>query len=268
MKLIKLLGTSLASLALIAASTLPASAALMRGDLKADAVPDNKTAGINIRLDTAGRAKADAQIDARVKALTALSTRINEMRRVTTSQKASLTATLQAAITEMNALKAKIDADTDTATLKADIQSITKSYRIYLLVLPQGRITAAADRIMTTVGLMNDLSAKLQTRITEAQTAGQDVAAMNASLTDMNAKTADANVQANAAISLIANLNPDNGDQAVFQSNQAALKDARAKIKLATQDLQTARKDAGAIAKALRSLKIKTSTTTNTQVNQ
>lgn len=268
MKLSKLLGTSLAAAAIIGASTLPASAALMRDDLKANAMTDGKTTGMSIRLDTAGRTKADAQINARVKALTALSTRINEMQRVSTNQKASLTATLQAAISEMNALKAKIDADTDGATLKADIQSITKSYRIYLLVLPQGRITAAADRIITTVGLMNDLSAKLQTRITTAQTAGQDVTAMNASLVDMNAKTADATVQANAAITLIANLQPDNGDQTVFQSNQAALKDARAKIKLATQDLQTARKDAGTIVKALKNVKVKASATTSTQTNQ
>lgn len=268
MKSLKLLGTTLASLGLMAASALPASAALMRADLKTDAMVDAKLNGINVRLDTAARTRADGQIDARVKALTALSTRINEMQRVSTAQKASLTATLQAAISEMNALKAKIDADTDAATLKADIQSITKSYRIYLLVLPQGRITAAADRIMTTVGLMNDLSVKLQTRITAAQATGQDVTAMNASLTDMNAKTADANVQANAAINLIANLKPDNGDQAIFQSNQAALKDARTKIKLATTDLKTARQDAGSIVKTLHTLKVKASATTNTQADQ
>lgn len=258
---LKLIGTLLASVALLASSALPASAVLMQPNVQTDAAANAQLNSLNVRLDTAARAKADAQIDTRVKALTALSARISEMQRVSAAQKADITADLQTAINQMIALKAKIDADTDGATLKADIQSITKSYRIYLLVLPQGRITAAADRVLTMAGLMNDLSAKLQARITEAQAAGQDVTAMNTSLVSMNAKTADASLQANAAINLVAGLQPDNGDHAMFQSNHAALKDARAKIKLATTNLQSARKDAGNIVKILLSMKGKTSAT-------
>lgn len=259
----KLYITTLTSAALLTVSALPASAAL-RSDLNMEA--ETTKAAVNIKLDTAGRTKALAQIDARIKALSALETRINEMQRVSASQKASLNATLQTAVDEMTSLKAKITADTDAAALKADIQSITKSYRIYLLVLPQGRITAAADRIMGTSTLLTELAGKLQVRITEAQTAGKDTTAFTANLTDMNAKIADANVQANAAITLIANLKPDNGDKTVFEANQKALKDARAKIKLGTADLQAARKDAGSIVKGLASFKLTSPSNTQAQV--
>lgn len=255
----KLYVTILTSVVLMAASTLPASA-MLRSDLTVQA--ETNKAAVNVKLDTAGRTKALAQIDTRIKALSVLQARINEMQRVSASQKTSLNATLQTAIGEMTTLKAKIAADTDNAVLKADIQSITKSYRIYLLVLPQGRITAAADRIMGTSAILTELAGKLQVRITEAQAAGKDTTALTASLTDMNAKIADANVQANAAITLIANLKPDNGDKAVFEANQKALKDARAKIKLGTTDLQAARKDAGSIIKGLSAMNIKASTNT------
>ena len=47
----------------------------------------------------------------------------------------------------MNTLQSQIDADAAadaTSSLKTDIQSITKSYRIFALVIPQGTIEAAA----------------------------------------------------------------------------------------------------------------------------
>jgi hypothetical protein len=235
-----------ASIMLAAGSVLPASAALGL----------NASAGLSVKLDVTARARADAQIDARITALNNLEARIGQMTKVTSDQKASLDASIQASINDMTALKAKIDADTDNATLKADIQSITKSYRIYILVLPQGRITAAADRIITIVGLFNDLSLKLQARISAAQAAGQNVTALNASLSDMNAKTADANVQAQAAINEVVVLKPDNGDKTIMASNDAALKDARAKLKVAMGDLKTARQDAGSIVKALIAIKV------------
>lgn len=243
------------------ASIAPAFAAVVSNRLSLKASTNN----ISVQLDSTAKTKADAQIDARVKALTELQTRIGQMKRVSADGKASLNASIQSTMTEMATLKTKIDADTDNATLKTDMQSISKSYRVYLLVMPQGRIIAAADRVVTTAGLMTELSAKLQTRITTAQTSGQNIIALTASLADMNAKTADANIQAQAAISAVANLKADNGDKTVYESNQTALKDARAKIKTAMTDLKTARQDAGSIVKVLVSLKASASATTTAQ---
>lgn len=241
----------------MAASVLPASAALgTYVNTSASANTNGTSMSVSASLDTSARAKADTAINNRITALNGLETRINQMVRISADEKTSLDASIQSSVSDMATLKAKIDADTDNATLKADIQSITKSYRIYLLVMPQGRIIAAGDRIMTIVGLFGDLSTKLQARISAAQTAGKDVTALNASLSDMNAKTADANVQAQAAITEVAALHPDNGDKTVFASNQAALKDARAKIKAAMADLKTARSDAGSIVKALIAMKL------------
>jgi uncharacterized protein (DUF2344 family) len=44
---------------------------------------------------------------------------------------------------------------------------------------------------------------------------------------------------------------PDQGDKAIMESNTKTLKDARAKIKIAHNDLITAKKDSEAIVKIL-----------------
>lgn len=234
---------SIATVALMAASASPALASNLGLSARLSADTSASSSKMSIKLDVNSRTKADAQITARITDLGKLQARIDQMQKLSSEQKTSLNATVQAAIDEMTTLKAKIDADTDGATLKTDIQSIAKSYRVYVLVMPQIQIMTAADRAMDIAAKMTTLSGQLQTRIT---------AALNVSLTDMNAKIADANVQAQAAVSEVSVLKPDNGDKTVFASNRAALKDARAKIKAATADLVAARKDAGNITKGLR----------------
>ena len=172
------------------------------------------------------------------------------MKNLSASEILSLQATLSAQVSDLTTLKATIDADTVLATLKTDVQSIAKGYRIYMLVLPQGRIAAASDRVLTLVGQMQTLGAKLQARIT-ADTSG-NAATLQAAYSDMQAKIADASTQANAAVSETASLQPDNGVASVEASNTAALKDARSKIEAATTDLKAARADIATIVAGVK----------------
>lgn len=198
--------------------------------------------------------RADREISRRITNLNSLATRIGAMKKLSSSEIISLTSSIQNEVSILTTLKTKIDGDTDLATLLTDVQSITKSYRIYMLVIPQSRIMAAADRVLTIVDNLNTLGGKLQTRITAAQSAGKDVSALQTALADFTAKVADAGTQAQAAVGEVTGLVPDNGDQTKMQANNAALKDARLKIQAAQQDFVAARKDAGTIAKGLRAL--------------
>ena len=197
-------------------------------------------------------AKADQEITRRITALTDLSTRVQSMKRVSDAGKSQISAQLQANITSLTSLKTKIDADTDQATLRTDVKSITDAYRIFVLILPQGRILAAADRIATVAAMMQTVGTKLQARITAAQGAGKDVSALQTALTDLGAKIADANTQAQAAVNTIAALQPDQSDAAKMQSNHTALVQARGNIKTGAEDLRTARQDIAKIIKALK----------------
>lgn len=209
--------------------------------------------------------RADQQIAQRINAMTALLNRIGQMQKVSGNEKGSLSSAIQSQITDLTNLKTQIGNDSNsTSSLKTDLQSITKSYRIYALVVPQATIAAAADRVMAIASTTNALAAILQTRIANALAAGKDVSALQSSLTDMNAKAADATAQAQAAISETATLMPDNGSSTQMQANTASLKDARSKIVAAQKDLIAARKDAGTIVQALIAMDKKNATATTT----
>ena len=195
--------------------------------------------------------RGDQAVDVRVTSLNDLLGRIQEMKKVPEPMKTSFADAIQSEINALTNLKAKMASDTSTTTLKADEQSITKAYRVYALIMPRINISAAADRISTTADMLTTISGKLQVRLAST-TGSADTASLQADLTDMNAKIADAKTQAAAAVSGIASLQPDNGVQATMQSNTAALKDARDKIQTAQKDLVTARQDAQTITNALR----------------
>lgn len=209
--------------------------------------------------------RANQEISRRINALNALSARVNEMMRLSAADKDALSSSIQSQITALNTLQLQISTDAaanNTSTLKTDVDSITSSYRIFALILPQGSIEAAADRVLTIVGIMNDLGTKFSARIQAAQSAGNDVAAASTTLADFNAKVSDANTQANAATSEVASLTPDNGNATIEASNTAALKDAHSKILTAQQDLVAARADAETIITDLAAFKVSATAST------
>lgn len=196
--------------------------------------------------------RADQELDRRVTNLNTLSTRVSGINNLSDSDKTTIETALSGQVSALTSLKTKIDADTDTSVLKTDVQSITASYRIYALILPQVRIIAAADRAVTVAKLMQELGTKLQGRITAAASSGTDVTAATAALADFSAKISDAGVQAQAAVSAVDTLAPDHGDQAKMTANIAALTDAHAKLQAAETDLKAARKDAATIIAAVK----------------
>lgn len=207
---------------------------------------DNKIANM--------KSRADKEIDRRIAALTTLSTRIQSMKKMTDAQKASLKASINEQTTTLKNLKTEIDASTDLAALKSQIESITNSYRIFALIIPQGTSIAAADRALAIAENMTTLGAKLQARVSEAKTSGRNTAALEKLLADYNAKIADAKTQAQAAIDKVSSLTPDGGDKTKMAINLATLKEAKAKIQAAQQDFVSARKNAAQIAQGLKAL--------------
>jgi hypothetical protein len=230
------------------------------------------------KLDDASnrlRERADKEIDRRIESLNKLAEKIEDAKRISSSQKSSLNSTIQGQITLLNNLNIKINSDdTNTTTLKSDVQSITKAYRIYALVLPQIHIIAAAEKLASTTDLLAALSAKLQLRINAAETAGKNVANLKTLIADMNAKIADAKVQSAKAITLVTGLKSDNGNETVKTGNMTALKSARDSIKLGTKDVKDAihavvkirvgLKNIGSLTNATSTSPVATSTATTT----
>lgn len=223
------------------------------------------SAAASVKVDTKLQLaidKADKEIDRRITALQDLNARIDATERVTAEFKQKLSTNVSNHLAGLTQLKAKIDADTDAATLKVDVKTITDSYRVFMLVVPQARIAAAADREITIITMMNQLGAKLQTRLSSAQSAGVNVAALLTALTDMSAKLNDASTQAQAAVTGSSALVPDEGDKTKMAQNATALKMARADISVSRKDLIIAQKDAETVVKGLKLLASASATTT------
>jgi hypothetical protein len=192
------------------------------------------------------QARAAKEVTRRIESLNKLILRISEFKKLSTTQKTSLTTQVQAEIDKLTALQIKIQADADLTTLKTDVQSIVTDYRIFALFMPKVQILGAADRLFTTADEMSSHAAMLETKINEQQTKGNDVSALQTLLTDMKAKVADAKTQGQSAIDTVSPLTPEG-----FPDNKTQLQSARQMIETGIKDLNTARQDARKITVGL-----------------
>jgi len=201
----------------------------------------------------------------RIDSLNKLEARIQSLRNLSDDQKAALTAQIQVAIANMTNIQAKLQSDTTSAALKADLQTIAPDYRVYLLVMPQVSLLSAADRVDTLVQSLQTIQSKIQSRLTGNASLSSNTT-ISADLSDMSAKLSDASSLAASVKTEISGLKPDSGDATLKASNTAALKDARAKIQTAHQDLQAVRKDAGDIVKLIKGAGVNAGATTSASV--
>ncbi|MDD5569253.1 MAG: hypothetical protein PHG23_02465, partial [Candidatus Pacebacteria bacterium] len=158
--------------------------------------------------------RAIQEIDRRIASLNTQIERINSAKRLTAGQKSSLVSQVQNEIKSLTQLKAKINADTDLATLLADKQSIIGQYRIFALFQPQIAIISYADKIIQIADLM------------DAKTTD----------TAIKAQIADAKSKAQKAISDVTVLKPEG-----YPANKEVLRASKNLLTAARQELNEAR---------------------------
>lgn len=184
------------------------------------------------------KTRADKAIDARIASLNMLISKITNAQRLSSTTKNLLTSQVQTYITNLTALKSKIDTDTDITTLRIDVQSIIQAYRVYAFFMPEMTILSTANAILATTDKISSLSSQLQTHMKNAQSHGQDITGMQNAFTDLGLKVADANTQAQSAVTSLTGLTPTG-----FPSNKTTLQTARSYIIKARQDVEAAIKD-------------------------
>ena len=201
------------------------------------------------------RTAADKELDKRIEDLNKLISRLQEFKNLSENDRIAVISPVNELITNLRNLRTEIDETNSTTTIKNARDSITKNYRVYALFMPKMQIIAAADRTITMVSMMAIVGTKLENRLnaqaTSSTVTSANLTALQARLADFKLKIADAKVQADSAINIVAILSPDQGDKTIMASNLAALKEARSKIKLAQADLVSARKIANEIVKSL-----------------
>ena len=193
--------------------------------------------------------RAQTEITRRLNYLNQLLTKVGDVKKLSDTNKANLKSQIQTQIDGLNTLQTKISADTDLTTLKADVKSIITNYYIFAFFRIQIDLLLAADKMSTTVDNLTSIYTKLQTRINEALSQGKDVTALNAWLSDMQAKLNDAKSQYQGAEEELNGLTAQG-----YPGNKSSLLDARSKIKAGASDLRTAYNDAISIRNGLGGL--------------
>ena len=160
------------------------------------------------------KVQGDKAISERITSLNSRIAKITALKNLTTSQKSDFASQFQSRISALTSLKAKINSDTDLATIKIDYQSIFNDNRIFAIFEPKMNIMIQADTI---IAKANVLLAKT---------------------TDPTVKAKLNNVitQATAAITKVSSLTPTNYPAA------SILTDAKKLIKLAQTDLNSIKK--------------------------
>ncbi len=198
--------------------------------------------------------KGDLLIQQRLTTLHTILTRISGLKRLTQDEKATLTTNINNDTTALTNLQAKIDADTDIMTARADVKSIYLTYRVYAEFDPQTALLAASDAMATSVDQFTLLAAKLQTRITQAASSGNTVTTLTALLAGIQNKTADAKNQYTTVNTDIASLTPASYNSNPTGTHQTFIA-SRVMLQTGRADLQTALQDAKQIIAVLKTFK-------------
>jgi len=178
---------------------------------------------------------AEAAINARVKTLT---TAVADLGKVPPGCDVSaLVSTAQADITKLQALEAKIQADTTFQDAKDDAQTIFTDFRVYALVVPVDEMVVATCRTTDAANKVNALVQKLQ------GVSDPNIAAL---VTDMGNQAQAALAAVNGLASTLEGYTPSD-----WNSDHNLLKGARQSLRTARQDLEKARVDGHKILEIL-----------------
>jgi hypothetical protein len=194
-----------------------------------------------------GKTLADIQKSASIKttqrigSLNTAIARVNSAKDITSADRTTILATLNADVAGMNTVEAKIAADTDVATAAADYKTIFTTYRVYAVAIPQARFAAAADRMTgTALPRLTDAQTKLAAALAGPD-AGKSTPALQADLTDMQNQIAAATSGLNgvAAAALAVTPSDFNANHSVLDPERSAVKSAIADVKKAASDGKT-----------------------------
>lgn len=214
---------------------------------------------------------SDKILDQRIENLNKLKERVSLYKNVNDTDKTSINTVIVNVITDLVNLRNVIENATSTDFVKQARENINNNYRVYALIMPQLNIIASADRMITTISMLNIVGSKIEVRLNAVATGTEITSAnlvtANKFLQSMKDKLVQSQMDAQSAVTLVAPLVPDQGDKAVAESNLKIMKDARVKIKSAHTNIVNAKKDADSITKILaKERKIqKTATSTQTE---
>lgn len=199
-----------------------------------------KTASRSAERVTSLKAATVKLIDSRTADINRLITKVTNLTTITASDKTAILADLANAKTGLQTLEAKIQADTDLTTIKADTKLIFTNFRVFAVLGPKVSGLIVADRVNFLIGRLQTTTAKLTALVAQAKATGKDTTQMSALLSDYQTQITAAQSQVAAAkVSFEAmSVSDVTAAKAAFQAGKADLRTARTDLSAARKDLQ------------------------------
>ena len=192
-----------------------------------------------VRLDAA-KQLAQAAITRRVLALRELTTPAKAIVRLSEADRSALTSQLQDQVNGLTSLNAKIQGDTDLATVRADAGKIITDYRVYVLTIPKARGVVVSDIELTAEDRLSKLADRLGGMIERAS--GKDTTKAKADLASLRAKLTSVTGTVSPLPAGLLALQPSG-----YPANRTALEQARASLRTGRAGLA----DAATLARAV-----------------
>lgn len=159
---------------------------------------------------TLKKTNAIKEINRRLAGLSKLEEKLSRIKKITQVQKETLIAEIKIEVSNLEELRAKIEAETDTTTLQELKKSIMESHRIYGLFIPKIEIIAHADKIIEIANAMAE-------RTSDESLLG---------------KISESKAKAQSAIDLVLPLTPEDfpGYKTTLKTARDLLRDARTSL--------------------------------------
>jgi hypothetical protein len=193
------------------------------------------------------QAAGKAATTARITALDAAIPKVSSNKYLSSGDRSTILGTLNGDLSAMQSLQAKIAADTDVATAKADVQSIYTGYRVYAVAIPQSLYAASADALTDSAipSLLKAQSA-LQAALAGPDKS-KDTPAIDAQMADLAAQLTTAQTDSAGVSTAALAVTP-----AAYNANHSVLAGIRTSIKNAGVAAKAASADAKAVRAALQ----------------
>lgn len=189
----------------------------------------------------------DAKIAERQAALTKLGGAISNQAKdahITSDQANALQADVKTNQTGLEALKSKLDAETQASAARQDVKDIYEQFRIFAVVLPRDYRSLELDIEINVAHKLKDLESKLQDAINGAPSSIKDQ--LTTLYNDYAMQVSNAEAQIDAAQGELPQLTPTN-----FNTDQTGYKTALTNLR---NDVHTASKDLHEAAKDLHQM--------------
>jgi len=237
-------------------TTAPSAAPTPSGSTPSSATPGTTIAPAGGPPTVAGhgadpatvKAQADAAINRRLSDLQAAATLIAQTSWLGDDQ-SRLQAVLSTARSGgggapgLSALESTINGESDPAALHAEVATITATYRVYAVVLPQVHLVRAADGIDNqALPALRRVDAELKTAIAAEAAAQRDVTAAQTAETDLEAQIAAMTTATSGLSTQVLAVTPAawNADGSVLVTSRQALGRAEQALRAASRDVHTA----------------------------